>query len=188
MSKKVTKGRSQKYWIVIFIVLVVLLLVLGLYTFLENSNQQVDNKAIAILNSSSVDQSINSSATDVPLEKYENSDYNFSIEYLNSWQSQTSSSGSGNSKIFSVGFSKESQEVSISVMSDDMESLVRNSISIEKESPMDINGLTATKLEGGSAKDGSLVNIVIIINNGQLYSIRGIGPEFNQIVSSFKLL
>lgn len=188
MSKEVVIGRSQKYWIVIFIVVVVLLLGLGLYTFLKNSNQQVDNKAIVILNSSSVNQSINSSATAAPSGKYENSDYNFSIEYPNSWQSQTSSTGSGNSEIFSIGFSKESQGVGISVMSDSMESLVRNSLAIEKESSIDINGLTATKLEGGSAKDGSLVNIVIIINNGQLYSIRGIGPEFDQIVSSFKLL
>ena len=185
MNKEESIRKSQKYWIIVFVVVVVILLGAGLYLSLKNSDQE-DNNTIS--NNSLVNQTSDNSAKDVFLEKYENSDYGFSIEYPADWQSETSSSGSGSSEIFSIGLSKNGQEVGLSVMSDEMEGLVRNSISVSKESILDIDGVMATKLEGGNVKDGSLVNLVIIKNKGRLYSFRGLGSDFDQIVSSFKLL
>jgi len=73
-------------------------------------------------------------------------------------------------------------------MSDEMEGLVRNSISITSESEVEVNGTAAKKLEGGSLKDGSPFTMILIKERDQLYSIEGTGQEFDQVVNCFQLL
>jgi len=121
-----------------------------------------------------------SSVNQVNTKIYSNTDYGFKVEYPEDWQVKTSHTGEGSNEISSVNLSSGDKNVDISIMADSFEGIVRNSISITKESKLEVNG--------GSAKDGSLVNMVIIKKQGQLYSIRGIGPDFEEILGSFEIL
>jgi len=129
-----------------------------------------------------------SSVNQVNTKIYSNTDYGFKVEYPEDWQVKTSHTGEGSNEISYVNLSSGDKNVDISIMADSFEGIVRNSISITKESKLEVNGLEAVRLEGGSAKDGSLVNMVIIKKQGQLYSIRGIGPDFEEILGSFEIL
>jgi len=191
MVGDVQRAKSNKQWIIVFVIIILILLGVGIYSFLKISNQEAENSNTSLNSGSSntLANQVNSNLIeDVLFETYINSDYGFSIEYPADWQYEASSTSSGSNEIFSLGLSYNKQAVGLSVMSDEMEGLLRNSISVEKESTLEINGVAATKLEGSSAKDGSLINIIIIKKENKLYSLRGIGSNFNEIVASFKLL
>jgi len=183
MLKK-TKGRSEQMWSGVVVVVVVGMLV-GVY-FLRLSQGDFINTNIrpSLLPPKSQAQVIK----DTSLEIYENSIHNFKVNYPKSWQATMSSTGEGESEIFSLSLVGEGNDIGISVMSEDMEGIVRNSISVNKESKIEVNGVSAQKLEGGSMKDGSSVTMVLIKGQDRLYSIEGTGQEFNQIVSYFELL
>ncbi|MFA5052379.1 MAG: PsbP-related protein [Patescibacteria group bacterium] len=124
------------------------------------------------------------------VQKYTNTEYTFSVEYPTGWDKVTSITGAGANKIFSIQLSdpvSPSINVSISVMAESFESQVRDSISISSEQSITVNGQSGQELTGGSAKDGSTVTIVMMIKDGLLYSVRGTGQEFENIVNSLEL-
>lgn len=64
-------------------------------------------------------------------------------------------------------------ENNISIMPVSYNGIIRNSISIDKEEAVTVDGISGTKLTGGSAKDGSTVSFIIVENNNQLYYFKG---------------
>ncbi|MFA6027703.1 MAG: hypothetical protein WC752_02145 [Patescibacteria group bacterium] len=74
----------------------------------------------------------------------------------------------------------------VNVMPTDYEGMVRNSIGIEKEEAIYIDGVKGTKLTGGSAKDGSEVSLIIVTNNNRLYHFSGNESFLNSLDSFIK--
>ncbi len=69
-----------------------------------------------------------------------------------------------------IGFSDED---SISIMSEESESIIRNSLGVDAEEPLEIDGIPATKITGTSAKDGSTVYYILMPFDDSLYFMRG---------------
>ena len=125
---------------------------------------------------------------DTGMQVYENSVYNFKIQYPATWAVASTQTGEGENLIFTLSLSEAGQTASLSVMPEDMEGIVRNSVGIAEESEIQVNGATAVKIEATTLKDGSPISLMLIKNNGQLYDIQGTGKMFDQIVSNFILL
>ncbi len=116
------------------------------------------------------------------------SGHGFRVEYGEGWTLLTTHSGEVGNEIFTVSLDKEEERVLITVMPSTMESMIRESMSVDIEESITVSNITAQRIEGTSTKDGSPETMVILIQNGTLYSIRGSGIGFNEIVSEFELL
>lgn len=170
----------------IIIFLIGLAVIVGTYyIYTVYQNDPVDQKEeITVYTGNKIDVPVNQINT----KTYENTDYGFKIEYPEDWQAEIFQTGEGINEIFSLNLSSSGNNVDISVMDDSFEGIVRNSISVTKESKVEINGLAAVRLDGSSAKDGSSISMVIIKNQGRLFSFSGIGQDLNDIVDTFKVL
>ena len=184
MLKKVI-GKRDSMWSGIVLIVVVGMLVAVYFLKLSYGPDLVNVNIEPLL---VTPKSHAKAVEDVSLDTYESTVYNFKVDYPKSWQVTISSIGEGETEIFSLSLENESNSVGISVMSDEMEGLVRNSISITSESEVEVNGTVAKKLEGGSLKDGSPFTMILIKEQDRLYSIEGTGQEFDQIVNYFQLL
>lgn len=179
--------QKKSYWNLVIFLIIVLAIAAGLYYYWITAEKKSEtNQNVVVYTNQNKNLNLNvNNINKESLKTYKNSDYNFQIQYPVSWEIKETSTGEGEDKIFSISLG---DSASLSIMSDSMEGIVKNSISINSEKEMKINGLESTKLEGGSAKDGSLVNIILIKKEGKLYTLRGYGQEFEQMVDSFKLL
>ena len=178
------KSKTSLWNLVIFL-FVILALVAGGYYFWVTSEKKLEEETEMSEGMVNVSQNINLNINQVSLETYNNNDYNFQVQYPADWKIDETLVGEGDSEIFSVGIGESS---SLSVMSDSMEGIVRNSISINSEKEITLNGLKATRLEGGDLKDGSETSMVLVKKEGRLYVLKGYGQEFEQVVDSFSLL
>jgi len=161
----------------------------GSYFVFDLSNDELTNENTRGVLKINKESNLNNEVIEDKEENkvYTNNEFDFTFLYPDGWQLNTTRNGQGENEIFSVGISSGTDSIGLSVMSDSFEGIVRNSISIDQESEVEIGGLAATKLVGGSAKDGSMVNIVYFKDNGMMYSYSGIGSAFDDIVKSFEI-
>lgn len=191
------KQRHHWAWLGVTAVIVAALIIWYLNRPSTSSNQPntVVNQTTSNINTSaSVNSGTNTktatSNSESDVQRYTNDTYAFSLSYPVGWDTTTSTTGAGEEQIFSAQFSdpaSPASSISVSVMSDTLEGLVRNSIDISGEETITVHGVTGQRLSGGSAKDGSPVDIVILKKGGRLYSVRGTGQEFENIVNSLEL-
>lgn len=110
---------------------------------------------------------------------------NFQIEYSSNWQLTESEAAGIKNYTFVVG----SDQVGLSVMSDDMVGIVEDSLSVEEETIITISGVSARKLKGGDLKDGSLVYSIILTKDGLLYNFNGRdGDKIDEIIGNFTFI
>lgn len=110
---------------------------------------------------------------------------NFQIAYSSNWQLTESEAAGIKNYTFVVG----SDQVGLSVMSDDMVGIVEDSLSVEEETIITISGVSARKLKGGDLKDGSLVYSIILTKDGLLYNFNGRdGDKIDEIIGNFTFI
>ncbi len=197
--------RTRNYWIWVFGILAIGVLVAAWYYTrpdpATNANQNSNQSAAINSNvKTEVNSQENANSSDINTisnqnsgtvsQNYNNSEYGFSLTYSAGWKRASSVTGSGKDKIYSLVLSdpaNPTSTVTISVMDDSLEGQVKNSISVTSEKNITVNGLSAQKLTGGSAKDGSPVTIVLLNKGASLFSLRGNGQDYENIVNSFEL-
>ncbi len=123
-----------------------------------------------------------------PLQLFVDTDRTFTFGYPGGCTATASTSGTAETAIYSVKLEGEGVDAALSVSNVSMEGLIRNSLSVERESEVTISGQPALKIEGSSLKDGSLQTLIILKSGETLYSWRGYGRLFENIVESFEIL
>ena len=121
-------------------------------------------------------------------ELYTDVEYDFQLTKPSGWEAEVNKTGAGVNEIYSVILSSDisDKSVSISVMDTSLSGLVENSISISSQTELNLGNEVATRFVGSSLKDGSAVTMISVTFNGRLYSFKGVGTEFEEIVKSFK--
>ena len=72
------------------------------------------------------------------------------------------------------------------MVSTGFEGIIRESVSIQKESDITLNGVPATRLDAGSARDGSPKTVVLVKRGTTLISLNGHGQMFEQLLTTFR--
>ncbi|MBU0597567.1 hypothetical protein KKF61_01065 [Patescibacteria group bacterium] len=184
MDSREEKRSAYQQWSGLILIIVVGILV-AVYFFRVLNREEIDPGVSQVNIVVSEKASGGSEAVDDNI--YLNPDYNFSLSYPADWNYKTSSSGQGDEYIFTVLFGSGAGSVNLNVVLDEMIGLVKNSISISNEAEEMINALPATRINGYSAKDGSAEIMVIFKNNGTDYVFRGVGHDFENIISTFEI-
>lgn len=174
------RSKKMQVWSSV-VLLVVVGFLLGAY-FLWMA--QRDDPDPAILTSPNVAQS----EMDVMYKTFANEEYGFRVQYPQEWFVEESTSGTGSGSIYSVQLRGDSYGITISVMPETLESIVRNSISIQQETQIDVRGRTGTRLTGTDAHDGSPYSVVLIRRDETLFAISGGGQMFDEVVNYFELI
>ncbi|MFH1207374.1 MAG: PsbP-related protein [Patescibacteria group bacterium] len=203
MERGVRRNKNSNWIWVMVVVVVLALAVIWIITRTETLDENRDLNQASAINNSNQNQAnelinFNSNNTNAlpnqntatALQEYSNTEYGFSLSYPSAWAKTTSVTGSGADKIFSLILNDPNHtdnSVSVSVMDDSLEGQVKNSISVSTDTAEVVNGQTAERLTGGSAKDGSLVTLVLFKQDGKLYSLRGSGQDYESIVKSFEM-
>lgn len=174
--------KRNQFWSGLVLIVVVVMLISIYYLWVvSNVDQDFSDPPEIIFNR-------NTETSKIQLKIFQNEDYNFKIQYPGNWLVETNTSGEGADEIFSVGLAGDTEGVSISVMPESLEGIVRHSISITEETTIDLNGTPAQKLVGGNSKDGSVYTVVLVKYQGKIYSISGGGQMFDEVVNYFELL
>lgn len=180
-------GRNQKRIQTIsgIVLLVIVVMLMGIYFLWITARDDMDPRSPVIVMFTPRD----SQGEDSVIEnKNVYSEHGFRVKYGEGWILSTTRSGEEDNEIFTVSLDKDKERVLITVMPSTMESMIRESMSVDTEKSVMVSNITAQKLEGTSTKDGSPETVIILTQNGSLYSIRGSGVGFNEIVSEFELL
>lgn len=188
MSKKFSfKNSSQKNGLYFIVFIVAAALILVWYFSSQSPASENENK--------NENQNVNSSTSlTVNENKNENNNENVNInENQNNNANTNTATGGENLEnqesdlgLTVIGYDNVTKTVndeitnldldasnSISIMPQSYEGIVKNSISIQTEENIEVDGISGVKLTGGSAKDGSTVSLVIIKTNDQLYHFSG---------------
>ena len=187
MANKTAFTNNQASWSGIVLIVVVVMLI-GIYFLRINSSYDLVPYTMDV-NLVVYKSNVARAAEDVEkMTEYLNTDRNFKTKYLDNWTLKTEVTGDGENEIFAITFSNVDKLVSISVMSETMEGIVKNSINIDKETNIDINGEVAMRIDGGSSKDGADISMVLLKKDSKLYVLQGVGQEFDDIVSYFEII
>jgi len=180
-------GRNQKRIQTIsgIVLLVIVVMLISIYFLWIMARDDIDQKSAVIVMFTPRDSQEEDIATE---NKNVYSEHGFRVEYGEGWTLSTNRSGEGDNEIFTTSLDKEEERVLITVMPSTMEGMIREAMSVNTEESITLSNITAQRIEGTSTKDGSAETVVILTQNGTLYSIRGSGVGFNEIVSEFELL
>ncbi|MDD5567547.1 MAG: hypothetical protein PHH01_05120 [Patescibacteria group bacterium] len=104
---------------------------------------------------------------------YTSEKYGIEIRPPSGWIATEQTVDSAGLVFLSVKLTNQTNDdfATISVMDPELEGLVRNSLSIERESDTLLSGLSAKKLVGGNMKDGSPVTMILAEKGNYLYQI-----------------
>ena len=72
-------------------------------------------------------------------------------------------------------------EGNVSIMPVDYEDMIKNSVGIKSETEITIDEQIATKIIGTSAKDGSLITMILVKKDEQLYVFKGEDQFLNSL-------
>ncbi|XOU94502.1 MAG: hypothetical protein ACNFW9_00365 [Candidatus Kerfeldbacteria bacterium] len=186
MSRKIAHKNIQASWSGL-VLLVVVAMLIGIYFLrIDSSYDLVPYNIDPNLVVYKTNVAIAAEETIKKVE-YKDDNYNFKTNYSEDWKSENEITGEGENVISSVTFTKGIESVSISVMAQSMEGVVKNSINIDKETNIKVNSQDAVRIDGGSSKDGSDITMILLKNNDNLYVFQGIGQEFEDIVRYFEI-
>lgn len=184
-----TKKRQLTSGLVLLVVVLMLVAVYYFWVASRAPDDRLNTSPEILVNAQAANANQAAANTAVASdEEYKNTDLQFIVRHPAGWTVETSRSGSGTEEIFFVGLVGKAERLNISVLSETMEGLVRNSLTIDSEKSLTIDGVPATKLIGKSLKDGSPYSVVLVKRAGRLYSISGTGSAFEQIQDNFQLL
>ncbi|MDP2684092.1 MAG: hypothetical protein Q8P20_03460 [bacterium] len=122
------------------------------------------------------------------LNEFTSDIYKFKISYPVNGNLTTNLSEEGALQIFTVNISDNDDIVTLNVMPPEMEGITRSSVNIDSEQGILIGKLLSTRIDGTSVKDGSVISMVLIETDDNLYIIEGTGQNFENIVSYFELI
>lgn len=108
---------------------------------------------------------------------FENLEYNFSFTLFDNESVKEESSA----LIYTVYFNSDK----LSVMDEDMESAVKDAISIQSEKEVNVNGVTGTEIVATSNKDGSETYLILIKKDGKLFHFQGTDTFLTKIKTQF---
>lgn len=124
--------------------------------------------------------------TTTALTDYRDTATGLSIRYPSDWKSSEDASGEGDNAIRNVTFTGTNDAVTITVVNTSFEGIIRESVSIQKETDITLNGMPATRLDAGSARDGSPKTVVLVKRDKTLISLNGHGEAFEQLLTTFR--
>lgn len=76
------------------------------------------------------------------------------------------------------------ENISITMTKPTSEKLIRQSLKIDSESPITVDGEKGTWIRGADAKDKATANVILVQHNSKLYYIAGSALQFEKIVGS----
>ncbi|MFH0805227.1 MAG: hypothetical protein V1916_03470 [Patescibacteria group bacterium] len=119
---------------------------------------------------------------------YRDTAHRFSVRYPEGRSVATSQSAEGDAVVYTVQFGSGDQAVYVSVMPATMEGQVRNSVGLLSEVAGTVQGMPSIRIEGSSLKDGSPVQLFLVRDGATLFTARGTGQSYVQLVDSFQIL
>lgn len=78
------------------------------------------------------------------------------------------------------------ENITITVADPKTEKLIRQSLKIESEEDILIDGEKGARLRGEDAQDKATANVVLVKHNGKLYFLAGAAEQFERILASVK--
>jgi len=169
-------------------VLIVVLVVgsgLGLWYFTKNAKPTTNTTTTTNATSNSALNTTNA-ATTVTVSDYRDSQTGFDIRYPSDWKKTEDTSGEGENAIRNITFTGASDAVTITVVAASFEGIIRESISVQQETAITLNDVPATRLDAGSARDGSPKTVVLVKRGITLISLNGHGPAFERLLTTFR--
>lgn len=174
------------------LILIVVAIVGGVVALAYNRQSSIipsntNSNATANVNTNTAN--INSTNTQASTEAqtlFQNDEFGFSLSYPASWKTEQNENGEGENRIVNFIFGNTDEGVTLIVLSDSMEGIVRESVSVVSETPVTINGAAATRISARSAKDGSPLGLLFFKKNATLYDLNGPADLVDSIGSTFQ--
>ncbi|PIR97355.1 MAG: hypothetical protein COT91_01690 [Candidatus Doudnabacteria bacterium CG10_big_fil_rev_8_21_14_0_10_41_10] len=157
--------------IVLFIIVIVVAGGLGAY-LLSSSDNENDNIESEVMSQK------------IEWRQYTNDFYGYTVSYPGSWVLESNSSNGDSITFFDSSDFRE--ELTIAVADPEVETIIRETLSITKETEIEVAGYKTVKMTGKESEGGDITNIVILRLSERLFYIVGPTVKFDEIVSTFK--
>lgn len=151
---------------------------LGLWYFTKNAKPTI--------NTTTTTNAAANITTAPTLSDYRDTPTGFDIRYPSDWKKTEDTSGEGENAIRNITFTGANDAVTITVVAASFEGIIRESLSVEKETDITLNDVPAKRLEAGSARDGSPKTVILVKRGTTLISFNGHGPAFEQLLTTFR--
>jgi hypothetical protein len=148
---------------------------LGVWFFSKDAGPANTNGAQATANS-----------TTQEVTTYRDATTGFEVQYPSAWKKSEDVSGEGANAIRNITFTGSGEAVTITVVNTSFEGIIRESLSIEKETDVTLANIPAKRLDAGSERDGSPQTVVLVKRGTTLISLNGQGQAFEQMLTSFR--
>lgn len=117
---------------------------------------------------------------------YRDATTGFEVQYPSAWEKSEDSSGEEANAIRNITFTGTGEAVTITVVNTSFEGIIRESLSIEKETDITLDNIPAKRLDAGSERDGAPQTVVLVKRDTTLISLNGHGQAFEQLLSTFR--
>ena len=112
--------------------------------------------------------------------------FGLSLKYPQGWQVEIDRFDAGT---LTLENSKDySENITITVTDPKNEKLIRQSLQVESEEDMVIDGEKGAWLKGADARDTATANVILVKHAGKLYSLAGDARQFEKIVGSVRFV
>ncbi len=152
-----------------------------------NNPQPATNEQSAVNASSEAENANTAPAnTPEPTATFEDADAGIAFDHPASWKVVKDVSGTGAEEIigYTIGTKEEGAALSIAPLS--LEGIIRESFSVGETTTITINGRTAERAVGASAKDGSRVDLLLFHESGKVYVLDGPAEHVDTLGKTFR--
>lgn len=117
---------------------------------------------------------------------YKDTKNGFRLQYSSEWRVTQKSSGSGPDTITNVMFGTPEQGVTLIIAPATLEAMMRETFSANSSKQITINGITATRSLGASAKDGKPVALLSFTKDATVYLLNGKPDTVDSVGGTFR--
>lgn len=104
---------------------------------------------------------------------YTDDEFPFQLRYPGDWTKTRNATGEGENRIVNIAFKGANEGVTVVIVDQALEGVVRESYSIQDETSVTMNGSSAQRLRGASAKEGRPVDLLLFTKDGTVYVLNG---------------
>lgn len=119
---------------------------------------------------------------------YTDTEHGFTLQYAADWNVTQKSSGSGADAITNVIFGTSDKGVTLIIAPASLEGMMEETFSTSAKKEVTINGITATRSVGASAKDGKPVALLSFTKDATVYLLNGQPDTVDTVGASFTFI
>lgn len=117
---------------------------------------------------------------------YSDAQHGFALQYSSDWKVTQKSSGVGADTITNVIFGTPEKGVTLIIAPATLEGMMQETFSTSSSKKVTINGVTATRSIGASAKDGKAVALLSFTKDATVYLLNGQPNTVDSVGATFR--